>query len=268
MSEEVDNAPATETVVTEAPTEEVTEESGKFYDSWSEESRNDPSLSKFENGEEIYKSYLEVQKLVGYKGDIPKVDAEAEEWNTFYGKLGRPEEKSGYELKQEEGGRISQEYFDKVSEVAFKNNLTKAQAEGFVSEMTEYDNGLASASQEAIDSDIEAGKQRLTDEWGDSASEMSVAIQTLEKHYGLDEKTMDAIEANPDTLILLGRIAKDLDEKGQVNNAFDATRQGLEDKQAEIQSQIQAVMRETGNVKDSRLDNLLVQLDRISDKLP
>ena len=55
MSEEVvDNVEATEPVTTETPTEvvETVTNDGKFYDSWSDDLKNNPSLSKFENEEE------------------------------------------------------------------------------------------------------------------------------------------------------------------------------------------------------------------------
>ena len=86
-----DNVEATEAVTTEAPGVEAT-----FYDGWGDDLKDDPSLSKFKDEQEIFRSYKELQKTVGYKGDIPKPEAEADEWDTFYGKLGKPADQAGY----------------------------------------------------------------------------------------------------------------------------------------------------------------------------
>jgi len=266
MSEEVDNAPAAE-ATTEAPT---TETPVNFYDSWDDDLKSNPSLSKFTDEQSIFRSYNELQKMVGYKGDIPAVDADEADWNAFYGKLGRPETKDGYEFAIPEGLNQTDgydSYLDKVKDTAIKYNMTKKQAEGFVSEMMGYEAELASNQREVSAQKEQEGVDLLNNEWGESKADMIAGVRALMGAKGLSPEIAEAMEANPQTMLLLGKIAKDLDEKGQAGETYLSTRAGFEDQLGEVNSEIQTIMQETGNRNDRRLDPLLAKRERLMDKM-
>ena len=88
------------------------------------------------------------------------------------------------------------------------------------------------------------------------------------KHYGLSEAEMDQVEASPLFNKLLGRIAKDLDEKGQVGNVFSQTQIGVKDELSDVEGQIREVLSTNGrNVNDPKLNTLLERRDRLQGKL-
>lgn len=273
MSEEVvDNAPAVE-ATTEAPvTESVetsTETPSNFYDGWADDLKADPSLSKFKDEQEVFRSYRELQKLVGYKGDIPAPDAEDGQWSEFWGKMGRPEDKSGYEFNIPEelsGVEGYDTYLDKVGEAALKHNIPKKQAEGLIADMMEYEKTLHVNGQQASTDSQEQAVQMLDSEWGDSKDAMISGIRALMGAKGLSPEVAEAIESDPQTMLLLGSIAKDLDEKGQAGDAYMSTKAGLDDQLGEVNSQIQEIMMETNNIKDPRLDTLLSKRERLMEK--
>ncbi len=265
---DVDNAPATDQVITEAPIESAPAEA-RFYDGWSEESMGNPNFDKFKDGtsEDLFKSYAEQSKLVGWKGDIPSQDAEPDEWNAFYSKMGKPEDTSGYEFAPIEGLEVPQEYMSKVAETALKHNLSKSQAEGFIADMLGHEKELMSASQEAQSAKEQEGVDMLNREWGESKDEMIAGIRQLLGRYGIAGEAAEGIEANPQAMLLVGKIAHDLDEKGQAGTTFNATRAGIEDQMTELTSRITEIMTETRNPKDPRLTPLLEKRTFLQDKL-
>jgi dsDNA-specific endonuclease/ATPase MutS2 len=115
---------------------------------------------------------------------------------------------------------------------------------------------------------LAANQKMINDEWGKEFDSMSQAVQSLEKHYNITPEEADLIESNPQTLILLGRIAKDLDEKGQVGNVFSQTKIGLADELSDVKGEITSILAKNGrNVNDPALDSLLKRKDRLMEKI-
>lgn len=81
--------------------------------------------------ENLWKSFDETQKMIGKKS-IPDQDAPDEVWDDFYKQLGKPEDPSAYELREDfeglpEGVDLG-EYKTKAAEMAHKMGLTPKQA--------------------------------------------------------------------------------------------------------------------------------------------
>ena len=75
--------------------------SGNWYDNLGPDYRSDPDITKYKSLEEYAKGNREVRKMVGKdKLIVPGKDASQEELDTFYNKLGRPEELTGYNVPQ------------------------------------------------------------------------------------------------------------------------------------------------------------------------
>lgn len=70
-----------------------------------EELRNDKALAQVRDVPSLAKGYVEAQKLVGGSVRVPKDDAKPEEWDAFYGKLGRPPSADKYELPEPGNGK-------------------------------------------------------------------------------------------------------------------------------------------------------------------
>lgn len=222
------------------------------------------------------KAIVDMDKWTGKRGDIPQADATDEDWKSFWSKVGVPEDVSGYEyaLSDEmktglgdEAEGLSQ-YIDHAKGIAHKYNIPAKAMDGFLSEMMQHEIGLRTAGAESQQEQFNARQAMLDSEWGDARNEMAQAVQNLEKHYGISEEMADVIESNPETLILLGKIAKDLDEKGQAGNAFSNTKIGLQDELSDVEGRIQAILRENrGDVNDKRLTSLFERKRRLDHKL-
>lgn len=68
-----------------------------------DEIKNDPSIANLKTLEDLTKSYLSTQKLVGKKTvGLPDENSSEAEWTEFYRKLGVPEKVEDYQLKRNE----------------------------------------------------------------------------------------------------------------------------------------------------------------------
>jgi hypothetical protein len=72
---------------------------GAWYEALPADYKENPSITKFKSVEDLSKSYLEIQKMVGKdKVVVPNEKSSKEEWEQFYTKAGRPADVKGYEL--------------------------------------------------------------------------------------------------------------------------------------------------------------------------
>ena len=118
-----------------------------FKDSIPDEYREEKSLENINSIDDLVKSYLHAQKLVGTnKIPVPNKHATEEDWNEVFKRLGAPDSPEGYKynLKDQEldGQQISE--FNKE---AHKLGLLPKQAEGLIKFYNEM-NGNIAASQE------------------------------------------------------------------------------------------------------------------------
>lgn len=104
--------------------DDVKKDNPKWMSQLDKESLNNADfikqLGKFQNISDLAKGYSELEKKLGNSVTIPGSDASEEEARAFYQKLGVPETADGYS--------ITDEGSEKYKEIAFKNNLTDAQA--------------------------------------------------------------------------------------------------------------------------------------------
>jgi hypothetical protein len=104
-----------------------------FYNGFSPEVRNHPSIKKFKSAEEMGKGYLNLEKKIGEKGIIkPREGAPKEEIDAYYQALGRPEAPDKYTWDTPENIhpaiQITPELENSYRDVAFKLGLTAEQA--------------------------------------------------------------------------------------------------------------------------------------------
>ncbi len=94
--------------------------------------KNDPTLQQFNNVEDMAKSLVHAQKLVGKdKIALPSSDDDHAAWNDVLSKLGRPQDPSGYEIpKPAEDSRVqvNEEVESRFREKAHELGLTDRQA--------------------------------------------------------------------------------------------------------------------------------------------
>ena len=115
----------------ETPVEQVASEDWKT--SIPEELQNDPSLADIKDVASLAKGYVHAQHLVGSdKVVIPSREANQEELDAFYNKLGRPETADGYEVPKENmpeiatDGEMQGKFFEEAHRIGLNNQQAAA----------------------------------------------------------------------------------------------------------------------------------------------
>lgn len=150
---------------TESQSNELTPEAinnGEWRNLIPEQFATDASLKDIKTLENLVKSYINAQKMIGgEKVALPKKDWSEDDWNNFYSKLGRPESQDNYDLELEdipEGMQRNEEYENKFKEFAYKNGFTADQTKSLW-------NFLASNSIDTYKEVMQNENQRLQEGW-------------------------------------------------------------------------------------------------------
>ena len=141
----VQNTEATAEVKETALTSEQPKEN--FRDNIPEEYREEKSLENINSMDDLVKSYLHAQKLVGTnKIPVPNKHSTDEDWNEVFKRLGAPDspEDYKYNLKDVE---MDQNQVSEFNKTAHQLGLLPKQAEGLIKFYNEM-NGNIAASQE------------------------------------------------------------------------------------------------------------------------
>lgn len=125
-----------------------------WRDSVAEENRS--GVSKFETVDSLAKGYIELERNMGSKVNIPGEEASPEEKSAFYGKIGRPDEAKGYELpKLEDGEAYNEELMGSLTQIAFDKGVTGQQFSALAEKYMEMQAAEKVAAQEADDAEYE-----------------------------------------------------------------------------------------------------------------
>ena len=101
-----------------------------------EELRNAPSLLKFKDQASLIKSYLEGEKAFSSRIPIPKDDATDADWDAFYNKIGRPEDKR-YRPENLSISEDEEPILSRYEEILHSSGLTKKQGQKVLGHMIE-----------------------------------------------------------------------------------------------------------------------------------
>ncbi|MDY5697727.1 MAG: hypothetical protein SPK75_15270 [Victivallales bacterium] len=156
------------------------------------------SVEKFKTVEDMAKSYLNMEKLVGKKTiGMPDENSSEEEWSKLYDRLGRPVAADKYEVKRAEGlppELIDEEGMKSFLGAAYKAGLNQKQVSALVSE---FDRQLlegakrSAAAEEARKGEAVSELRKL---WGSDLQEkVERAQQTLnilDPHETIDREKL------------------------------------------------------------------------------
>lgn len=160
-----------------------------------------PSASKFKDPGEIFKSYIEAEKLVGAPDRrllLPPEGAKPEDFLPIFDRLGRPKTADEYGaaallqgIKLPEGFTLPVEGFNEFAKIAHSIGMPKSMFEKVVNYYAEQQGksfeGLRGA-QEKLVNDAETS---LRKEWGLSYEQnRGIALKALKVMYGKDADTM------------------------------------------------------------------------------
>lgn len=171
---------------------------------------------------QVLDGYRNLERLLGADkaGNsviIPKPDADPSEWGAIYDRLGRPSGPEGYAAQFPENA--DPEFKAATLAKAHELGLTKAQADGLFTAMTERavarDTALAQARQEAFAKEEAAVKA----EWGQAYAQNLAQAQAAAKGLGLDAETIDKLAeamGHRGAMMLLHKIGTRMGEDGFV----------------------------------------------------
>lgn len=133
---------------------------------------------------------------------LPGKDATPEAWSEFYGKLGRPEKSSEYELTVREGEDA--EFVGQVADVMHKYGLTKSQAQGLQKDLESQALERIGKAEEAriaaLDAKNKAEQAELKNELGEKFDgQMELAKRAVRQFAGA-EQAGDIITAIEDKI--------------------------------------------------------------------
>lgn len=223
-----------------------------WLDSISEEFRTQSNISNFKDINDLAKSYINVQKMVGNSIRVPSQDSSEEmkqefynkikdidgvlvkDSEDFYTKLGRPESYENYELLKDEDYGALEYYPEIVSEIdqfkkeAFELGLTKDQASKLVNNrIIEFQQ-----KQESLNSAMANSEQELRKMWGqDFDNRLNAAKQVAgiykEKYGDAMSQLIDSpVGNNPaflNMLVELGSMYKETGHQGANKLTFGTT---------------------------------------------
>lgn len=166
MSEENIEQVAQPEAPMQTPAEVASGGSGnEFLQMIPEELRQDPSLTPIKNVENLARSYVNAQKLIGADKIPMPVNPTDEDLDRIYDRLGRPQSPDGYEI-QADGTVVTEEVANNFSDIAHKLRLNPQQAQGIL----DYYRSSMEQSTEMMGQEAEQAKQQseaaLRQEWG------------------------------------------------------------------------------------------------------
>lgn len=144
---------------------------------------------------DIAKAAQNAESLIGKSVQIPDADAKPEDWDKFYGKVGRPEKSDGYEFKLPDGVPKEMPYDGEFANgfkpIAHQLGLTAKQAAGVHDFYVGQAAGYFGKQSEAKTQQVVAATAALEEKWGPSGSEafqakVDSSIRAL-KGLGIEE---------------------------------------------------------------------------------
>ena len=147
-------------------TAEVTNQEINFKDLIPEGFKEEKSLENFNSMEDLVKSYLHAQKLVGQdKIPVPNKHATDEDWNEVFKKLGAPDspEDYKYNIKDQE---LDSQQVSEFNKAAHRLGLLPKQAEGLIKFYNEMNGNIATSQEEEAAQAQLATETELKKEFG------------------------------------------------------------------------------------------------------
>lgn len=224
MSEEVESSEVSEETTSSAANTILNDSNSStsigFLDAVDPEYRNDPSISGFNNVNDLVKEHVNLQSLLGRKGVItPKEGDSAEVWSKYRQEMGIPTESSGY-LTQND---LDNELYTHLAEVAHANNLSQTQFNELMGGYVNYYSKMIEDSEKESNLVTEENISALKKEWGRSfeakTNMSSSALNQITKgnpdqiaNLELSDGTL--LGNNPAFIKALAAVGEVLQEKG------------------------------------------------------
>lgn len=247
MSEEAIEQVDQSATVLETPAEVAQGGSGNdFLNMIPEELREHPSISPIKDVENLARSYVNAQRLIGADKIPMPVNPTDEDLDKIYGRLGRPESPEGYSI-QPDGQFVTEESANGYKDIAHRLRLTPDQASGIL----EYYKSVSQSGAEAIQANqaelMAQTETQLKAEWGDSYDNKVAAAAEVVNEFAspdiLDMQLADGtkIGNHPEFIKAFAKMADFRHSVTSEDTVSDAPRTGNATAQS-AQQEIDAIM--------------------------
>jgi len=247
MSEQVAEQVDQPTAPLETPAEVAQGGSGNdFLTSLPDEIREHPSLAPIKDVENLARSFVNAQRLIGAdKLPIPANPTD-EDLDSIYSRLGRPETPEGYEIKAD-GNIIDDQVAADYSELAHKLRLSPQQAEGILDYYKSSIEQTAQGMQVDVEAQAAETEATLRQEWGKAYDQKILDAKNVFRDFGaenmLEMQLADGtlIGNHPDFIKAFANIAEFKQSATSEDTIGEATQnRALTPKQA--QAEIDSIM--------------------------
>ena len=149
-----------------------------------EEIRSEKSLEHFKGVDDLARSYVNAQKMIGGRIPIPK-EGDNDAWNEVWGKLGRPEAPDKYNIKLPEvkGGNLSPEMQQEFMKVAHGLGLNNKQ----VQEILNFEAQRINKDAEVFSNAMQESEMELKKEYGKAYDQKIASAQRAVRDIGDDD---------------------------------------------------------------------------------
>jgi len=227
------SAPVTEPYVPPAgaPPTPAMPDFGSWRSSLDPELRDQPSIANIESFEGLVREHANVQKFIGGdKISKPAADAPQEDWDRFYGAMGRPDQADGYNLdgfKTPENVPWDKEFQDHMVGVLHKHGVSQREMAGILQDYADVQGERYNQSRAQHQAYTDESANALRQEWGGAFdSNIDLAEGAFKKTFGEDMDTIahavlpdgTPIGDHPIFMKAFFRIGKEMREHGLIGD--------------------------------------------------
>jgi hypothetical protein len=248
MSEEaVEQVAQSEGSLLETPAEVAQGGSGNdFLSTIPEDLRDHPSLGPIKDVENLARSYVNAQRLIGADKLPMPVNPTTEDLDNIYSRLGRPESAEGYEIAVD-GNIVTEEVAKSYADVAHNLRLTPDQANGVLEYYRAMVQESGSMSEAAESQQRNNTEMALRKEWGDEFDARIEDAGKIAKQFGssdlLDMRLADGTKVgnHPDFIKAFANMAEFRSSITSEDTVADSTISSTLSRR-EAQAEIESIM--------------------------
>jgi len=207
-------------------------DTGNWYDGFAEDIRTNNNITKFDSAEELGKSYINAQRMIGAdKIPMPETD---DDWSNVYGRLGRPDEASMYTIEAVDGFEVDEEQQNAFKEFAHGKGFSQSQLQALATFDMERQMASGTASKEASQAKLDEATNSLKSEWGEAHEQnVNLAARAASEFMGeagkdfFENAKIDGIPAgeHPGLLKMFHSVAKGMMESSKLEGLSNEGKQ-------------------------------------------
>ena len=155
-----------------------------WRDTLPEDIKGNGALAQFKDINDLAKSYVHAQAMIGKKGVIvPGEKASDEEWSKFYKDIGQPEVDK-FEIAPPKDSKVNADFLKGLKEHAHKMGMLPKQAQGILDWYLSNEKVYGDAAMKELQTAQEKGLGDLKQEWGQGYDKQIASAQAAVRELG------------------------------------------------------------------------------------